>query len=632
MARRRTPRGSVRVVFLSLTTLAIAVTVSNTFYLNPFKYVMMDQAFWAILLAIFLPFTFLFFAAGESAPTDHVPWYDFILALLSAVGPIYVIISAEKIITEGWVILPPRTAVIVGLLTWLLLLEAVRRVAGLPLFIVVALFSIYPLFAHHMPSLLAGKAYTINRIVAFHFLSASSIFGLPIQVFARLIVGFMFFGVALQVTGGGKFFLDLAQGLLGHVRGGPAKVCILASSFFATMSGVAVSNVITTGSVTIPTMKRLGYPPYFAGAVEACASTGGLLMPPVMGITAFIMADFLRIPYYEVCLAAALPILLFYLGLFMQLDFYAAKTGMQGLPKAELPPLIKTLKQGWFYLGTVGVLIYFLFFYRVESWAPFFGIIFLFLCALSRKETRPGLRTLVELMDMTGRALVELTPLIAAVGMLIGALSLTGVAHSFASELSELAGENLALLLGFGAIGSLVLGMGMPISTCYIFLALMIGPALINFGLDPIATHLFFLYWGMLSFITPPVCLAVYAACGIAGSTVMQTGLQAVRLGLVGFIIPFFFVINPALVAQGSLLDILHSFLSCIAGVVLLSAGLEGYLLRLGAVGPVTRILLFVSGLLLMFPGWKSDLSGIGLLLITFLNFSHKHHSSQQDL
>jgi TRAP transporter 4TM/12TM fusion protein len=380
------------------------------------------------------------------------------------------------------------------------------------------------------------------------------------------------------------------------------------------MSGSTISNVITTGSMTIPVMIKTGYPRYFAAAVESCASTGGLLMPPVMGITAFIMADFLRIPYYQICLAAALPIILYYIGLFLQLDLYAAKTGLKRLPRTELPSVIKSLKQGWIYFAALLVLIYFLFYEHVESWAPYYGTLSLLCFSFLSKETRPKLGTFVDLMESTGNALVNLTPLLGAVGMLLGALSLTGVAHSFAGELTDLAGGNLAVLLALAALGSVIMGMGMPAVTCYIFLAMLVGPALVNAGLDPIGSHLFFLYWGMLSFITPPVCLSVYAACGIAGSGVVRTGVQAVRLGLVGFLIPFFFILNPALIGKGSFFGVVHAFFSALVGVVLLCAGLEGYFLGIGRIGWITRIIWLAGGVFLMFPEWKTDMLGLLLL------------------
>ncbi|MFC1869214.1 TRAP transporter permease [Thermodesulfobacteriota bacterium] len=619
MGKLRPLEGPLKWVFVFFTALALAVSVINLFNITPFGLVMIDLAYWAVILGVFLPFSFLVFPAYGKASRDSIPWYDYLLAVLSILGPLYVIGNSEAILVEAWDAQPTLTAYVLGLLLWLLLLESTRRIAGLPLLIVVGLISAYPLFASHMPDLFVGKSYPMRRIIGFHFMSSSGIFGLPLQVFCRLIVGFMLFGVTLQVTGGGKFFFTISQGLLGSVRGGPAKVSILASSLFATMSGSSVSNVITTGSMTIPVMINSGYPRHFAAAVESCASTGGLLMPPVMGITAFIMADFLRIPYYQICLAAALPIILYYFGLFLQLDFYAARVGLKRLPKISLPSIAGSMRHGWIYFGALLVLIYFLFVEHVESWAPYYAAIFLLGFSFIFKQTRPRLQTFVDLLENTGTLLINLAPLLGAVGMLLGSLSLTGAAHAFAGELTELAHGSLPLLLILAALGSLIMGMGMPAVTCYIFLAMLVGPALINFGLNPIAAHLFFLYWGMLSFITPPVCLSVYAACGIAGSSILRTGFQAVRLGLVGFLIPFFFAFNPALIGAGTFLEVIHAFFSAVAGVVLLSAGLEGYFLVLGKIGWATRILWFGSGILLMFPGWKTDMLGLGILGVGIL-------------
>jgi TRAP transporter 4TM/12TM fusion protein len=402
---------------------------------------------------------------------------------------------------------------------------------------------------------------------------------------------------------------------LGSVRGGGAKVSILSSAFFATMSGSAIANVVTTGSFTIPTMKRLGYPPHYAAAIEACASKGGTLSPPVMGITAFIMADFMGVSYADVCLAASLPILLYWVSLFVQTDLYAAKTGLRGMPREELPGLWQTFKDGWYYLLSLVVLVYFIFVLRVVAWAPFIASATLLVLVNIRKESRLHWRSLFDLAAGTGKILAELMAIMAGVGMIIGALSLTGTAHGLTGWLTQLGGENMLMLLILGAITSFVLGIGLTISACYIFLAMLLAPTLVNVGINEMAAHLFLVYWGSVSFITPPVALAAYAAASIAGADPLKTGFHSVKLGFVSLLVPFFFVYNPALVAQGTFWQIVSAFLTAVAGIVLLSTTFEGYGFIISRISVPVRVLFGAAGLLMFHPKLSSDLIGLGLAL-----------------
>ncbi len=600
--------------FRSATAFAAILSFIYVFKIVIFDYVMPEMSYFAVLIAVFVSSTFLLFRASGKVTSNRVPWYDTLLAFASLLGPIYVLIFNMDIILEGWEVVPPLSAKILGLITWALIIEAVRRAGGAMLAGVILLVSLYPLFAHLCPGILMAKHYSLSRILGFHFLGMQSIFGLPTQVFCRLLIGYMIFAVALQVTGAANFFINFCLAILGSVRGGAAKVSILSSAFFATMSGSAIANVVTTGAITIPTMKRLGYPPYYAGAIEACASKGGVLTPPVMGVTAFIMADFIGVSYADVCIAAALPVFLYWVSLFAQTDFYAARMGLRGLPREELPSLLQTLKQGWFYVVALAVLVYFIFFERVEALAPYYATAVLLILANLRKETRLGPGVILQLTDGTGKILTELMGILVGVGMIIGALSLTGTAHGLSGSLTRLGGDHMFLLLVIGAVTSFLLGIGLTISACYIFLAMLLAPTLVSLGIYEMSAHLFLVYWGSVSYITPPVALAAYAAASIAQANALQTAVQAVKLGFVSLLVPFFFVYNPALVAHGTGLQILVAMSTATFGIILLSAGFEGYCFFLKKISIPVRIVFMAAGFLVFHPRTTTDLIGLGLV------------------
>lgn len=615
-ARYRELQGIHQWYFRCFTAVSSILSFIHIFKIVIYDYVMPDMSYFAVLIAAFVSFTFLLFPATKNAPRDRIPWYDTILAAASLAGPIYVFIFNMDILLKGWVIFPPLGGRIIALITWAIIIEAVRRTGGALLASIVLLVSLYPLFAHLCPGILMAKQYSFSRILGFNLLGMQSIFGLPTQVFCRLLIGYMIFAVALQVTGAANFFINFCLAILGGFRGGAAKVSILSSAFFATMSGSAIANVVTTGAVTIPTMKRLGYPGYYAGAIEACASKGGVLTPPVMGVTAFIMADFIGVSYADVCIAASLPIFLYWISLFCQTDFYAAKVGLKGLPREELPSLWVTIKEGWFYVAAMGVLVYIIFLHRMEELAPYYATVALLILANFRKETRLRWKTFIEMTDGTGKILTELMAILVGVGMIIGALSLTGTAHGLSGTLTRLGGQHMFLLLVLGAITSFLLGIGLTISACYIFLAMLLAPTLVNLGIYEMSAHLFLVYWGSVSYITPPVALAAYAAASIAGSDPLKTAVQAVKLGFVSLLVPFFFVYNPALVGYGTALQILQAMVTATLGIILLSAGFEGYCFFVERISIPVRILFMGAGFLVFHPKGVTDLIGLGLIFL----------------
>ncbi|MEM8814017.1 MAG: TRAP transporter fused permease subunit [Pseudomonadota bacterium] len=447
----------------------------------------------------------------------------------------------------------------------------------------------------------------MRKMIPYHILSSESSFGIPMRAFGTLVIGFIIFGAALQQTGGGAFFNDLALGLVGSLRGGAAKVAIFASGFMGSMSGSVISNVLTTGSVSIPAMKATGFPSRYAAGTEACASTGGVLMPPVMGATAFVMASFLGRPYFEIAVAAAVPSILYYFGLFVQIDAYAARGGLKGMAREDLPSLAKTMRQGWYYLFVFALLIFLMMVLRRETWAPFFATALLLVINQFSATHRLTLEGAVNLVVAIGRGLCELVAVLLGIGLIVGAFSATGLAGTLVNDLVFLAGGSVIMLLIMGAVTSFIFGMGMTVTACYIFLAVVLAPALVSAGLNELAVHLFILYWGMVSYITPPVALGAFAAATMARTNPISAGLEAMRLGSVIYVIPFFFVLNPALIGAGAPAEVAITFAKAIVGVWLIGSGMQGYVVGVGAVQPgmlgtMVRCILVVAGLAFAAP------------------------------
>jgi TRAP transporter 4TM/12TM fusion protein len=595
-------------------------------------YTLLDNAYLYLLCALLVGLVFLFLPATAAARRDAVPWYDAALYLLSLAVFGYFAFNANRILQEAWEFKAPAVAVGIAALGWLLLLEATRRVGGTAVFVTVALLSLYPVFAGVMPGPISGLPQPFGTTAAYHFTSSESVLGIPTRAFGELVIGFVMFGAVLQYTGAATFFNDLAFALFGVVRGGPAKVSIFASGLMGSVSGSVVSNVLTTGVVTIPAMKRTGFSPAYAGGVEACASTGGVLMPPIMGATAFVMASFLGVPYTTVILAALVPSLLFYLGLFIQIDGYAARRGLRGLPRAELPAVARTLADGWQYLFVFVLLVWMLMVLQREALAPFVATGLLLAINQAWPRHRLSIRRLGVLVENVTKSLAELAALLAGVGLIVGALSVTGLAGTLANDLVYLAGNNVYVLLVMGAVTSFIFGMGMTITACYIFLAIVLAPPLITAGFDPVAVHLFMMYWGMVSFITPPVALASFVAAGVSGAAPLQVGLTSMRLGSTMYFVPFFFVLNPALILRGAPLDIAVVVVTAVVGIWLIASALEGYVVGFGSVsggllGGLARLLLLAAGLSMALPGGgelalshlQLSIAGLGLAAVALV-------------
>ena len=612
-ARSKRLTGAAFAGALVLTAAGLALSINQIFNLGAFGFRPISTAYYYMIIGLFGAVGFLAFPARK-ADKARTRWYDWLLAAAVLGLSVWLALNAQRIIDRGWNIAAPVEASVVAGVYTVLALEMLRRSGEMILFYFCLVFAAYPLYAGHMPGFLWGVELGLAETVQEHVFGLESIIGIPMQVVADTLIGFLVFGVVLSATGGGAFFMEFASALLGTARGGPAKVAVIASGFFGMLSGSPTSNVLTTGTLTIPTMKRCGYPAAYAGAVEACASTGGALMPPVMGAAAFIMANFLNVPYGEVVIAAFLPALLYYLALFLQTDLFAARNGLRGLGRAEVPPLLRTLAGGWYYILAIVALTVLLLAYRIEAEAPFYVSLFLLgLAVLRARAIGFTPRRFAELMVDVGQAIAQLVCLIAGIGLIVGAMSVTGVANAFSRELLQYAGGNVYLLLLFGAITSFILGMGMTASACYIFLAIVLAPALVQGGLDPMASHLYILYWGIVSFITPPVALAAITAASIAKSNPMATGFKAIRIGCLLLLLPVLFALEPALILKGDFVSVAQATVTAVAAVVLLASAFEGWLYGVGRLGHWARIGIGIGGLLMLIPEPVTDLVGLAL-------------------
>jgi len=618
-SKYRSPAQGWRVfaVFFAMGGLFLALLYA--FHWRPFGFVLVDITYLYYLIVVFLPLLFIYLPATKKASRERIPWYDVILIVLSTIVPLYFVTKEWEILMLGWETGAPTIPFIFSIILWALIIEAGRRSGGPPFAIIILVFSVYPLFSGYMPGFLWNPSTSFRNLACYHTFSEESIMGIPLHVFGRLFFGFMSFAIILQRLNAGKFFNDMALALVGKTRSGNAKVAIIASSLFASISGAPIANVMTTGAFTIPAMKREGLPGYFAGAVEACASSGGALMPPVMGVVAFIMAEFLEVPYAQVCLVAAVPIILYFVCLFAQIDSYAGRIGLRAKPiEVEVPKVWVTLWHNIHILLSFVVLVLLLFLYRLAAQGAWIATGVAVVIAMFRKETRLDLKGFFLMFEDVGRVLGELMGIMGPVGMIIGSFIITGIAFSLPHQIVSLAGGNVVLLLLLGAIASFILGMGVTISACYIFLAIVLAPGLVEYGFDLFGVHLFILYTGMMSYITPPVALSAFAAATISGASPMRTGVQAMKLGIAKYILPFIFITSPALILRAPALECVYVIATCAMGLTIISGALEGYFWGMGNLKIIARGLLLASGLMLAIPGMTTNAYGAGIFITIF--------------
>lgn len=546
-----------------------------------------------------------------------VPWYDWLLLASGLTGAGFVIFFHESILDYGeYGFLDTKGVILAGMLA-VPVLEAVRRTTGWALPIIIVLFVLMTIFQKFLPGLLYGRGFPLDRLLYGTYVGNAGIFGLPLGIAANIVIVFLIFGALMDRAGASRWFMDMALALTGWSRGGPAKAAVVASAMFGSISGSPSGNSATTGIFTIPMMKKIGYTPAFAAAVEAVASTGGIILPPVMGAIAFIMAEWLEISYATVVISAAAPAALYFLIVFVSVHLQAHRDGIKALPREELPKFWPSFVRGWYYLIPMSALVYFLI---VKSLPPGMSGIYTcgFVVAVSfLSKNRDHWLTPANIMrafDEGTRRWITVASITAAVGIMIGALELSGVGIKVSRFIVDLAGGDLTLTLLLVGIVSLIVGMGLDATPAYITLATLMAPALIRLGVPDIAAHLFVIYWGLASFYTPPTCIAVYVTSGIANSKVWATGWEAMRLGIAAFLIPFAFVFNPGLLMQGSLADIVMAVVTALIGASLLAAGIRGY--AFGLLNILQRLMLIGGGLLLIAPGITLPLIGLGVSVV----------------
>jgi TRAP transporter 4TM/12TM fusion protein len=495
-------------------------------------------------------------------------------------------------------------AITLAVVVLVLLLDACRRSAGIALVFVFAFFFAYALFGHHFSGMFQTKAVSVFRLLTYLALDTSSMLGVALIIACTTVIAFMFFGKLLQVCGGGEFFTDISSAAFGRYRGGSGKVEVVASALFGTISGSAVANVMSTGIITIPNMKRAGYTPTTAGAIEAVSSTGGQIMPPVMGAAAFLMAESLQVRYAEVALAALVPGILFYVSIFAQVDYEAARRGIGGLDPATLPKAGAVMRHGWFFLVPFVVLFYLMFRTNMQAEeAVLWGATAMlpFAAIWGYKGQRLTWKGVLHAFAQTGRDAVEILVICAVAGCVIGLLNITGLALGLGLSLVKLGENSLPLLLVAVAIICVILGMGLPTTGVYLLVALLAAPPLVKLGVPPMAAHMFVFFFGCLSMITPPVAMAAYAAAHIAQAPPMKVGFRACQLGWPAFALPFIFAWSPTLLLIGAPLDIAISVAAAVVGVWLASAAIGGYLFR--ELGPLQRCLFAAAAAMLLLPG-----------------------------
>ena len=573
--------------------LPIAALIYSLQLLPRFGIIIYKEQYLTLFIAICVAISFLIKPFSKSQVRDTPPWYDIVGAVLALIVGGYIFLNYDEIVRSLGLITTDK--VIVSVIGIVLLLEVARRHVGWTMVSVGLLALGYAYFGHYLSGMFETRVIRWDRLVTYNYLGTGAIFGTPVYVAATIVTSFVVFGQVLFLVGGGDAISDFAFALMGRRKGGPAKVAIMSSALFGSLSGSASANVATTGMLTIPMMRKVGYSPERAGAVEAVASTGGLVLPPVMAATGFLMAEFLAVPYATVAIAAAVPALLFYFCVYLQVHLEAVKASMEGADATELPDLRDAGRRMIPVAVPFAILLWTLFGWNwnpaASAFAASFATILMSLVLPSmRRPARAYVRTFVE----AGEATVFIAIMCAIAGIVVGCLGLTGLGSSLSQNLIAASGGSIWLLLIFSAIGCIILGMGVPVTATYIILVILIGPAFEQLGINKMGAHMFIFYFGTLSFLTPPVCLSVFVASSIARSAPMKTALEALKLAVVAYIIPFAFVLNPAFLLQGTLVEIGAAIIGGVASVFLISAGLVGYLAR--RVSVVMRLVLIAIG------------------------------------
>ncbi len=575
----------------------------------------------AIHVAFILGLVWLYYPATKKSPRNRPSVIDLGLFAATIVMILYTWFTRDLFLKRAGVAV--TSDYIIGAMTILLALEACRRAVGKGLLILVIVFLIYALFGPYFPGVFAHRGHTIQRIIYQMYLTGEGIFGMPIGVSATYLIIFIILGAMLEKSGLGKLFNDIAMAAGGRLTGGPAKVAVVASALVGMIQGSAATNVATSGAFTIPLMKKVGYKPYFAGAIEAAASTGGQFMPPIMGSVAFIMAEFLGVPYLSIAAAAIVPALLYFGSVFIQIDLRARKMKLRGLSKEEMPDVKKTLVRYGQMMLPVILLVYLLIEGRTPLYAAFFTVVATWILSWVRKETRIGPKEMKDVAVNSSRNILSIGVAMANAGFVVAILSITGLGVILADNIVRLSGGHLFIALVLSMLVSIVLGMGLPTSACYVIAASITVPILRAMNVPAFQAHFFVLYFSVISTVTPPVALSAYVGAGMANADPNKVGWAAFKLALAGFIIPFFFVYSPEmLLISDSVWMIIWSSITAFIGIGFLAVAIEGYLLHLLKIW--TRAFFLAAAILMITPSLSTDLIGIGAgvvgIILTIMN------------
>jgi TRAP transporter 4TM/12TM fusion protein len=624
----------VKVIFLTTNMASILLFIFHWFAI-PINGVVLSGTSYYYLLFSMLGFNTFMGLAISSRQRGGPRWYDYVLGVILTGCLVYFLFNSDPISRRMWEPPPGALQITLAILVAFISLEAGRRIAGWGYVAVIVICVIYPLFADQLPGVLYGFPLKFETIMADFAFGADGILGLPGHILGELILGFYIFAGFMVGLGGGEFFLKLAVALMGQFRGGPAKVAVLASGFFGSLSGNAIANIVGTGSFTIPAMKKMGYPPHYAGAIEACASTGGAIMPPVLGAMAFTSCVIAGIPYTDMMIAAFIPAVLYYLGLIVQVDCFAARSNFVGLPRADIPRLGPVLRDGWPFIVTLAFLTVGMVYFRWGDIAPVYAVFVLVSSVaiqtvvnivLNRRRSNksPGAKAPLQTNQLTWKkmedTLVSTSGLInfgvgifLSMGLIMVSLYKTGMAAALTSWIVNMASSSIYLILLAGVLFLTVMGMIGLQSTAHLFLAVTMAPAIVkSTGVPPTAAHLFIISYAILGGLTPPVAINAFVAAALAGASPMRTAWTACRLGIVLFFMPFFFVLQPNLVMSGDWYMILYHALLAILGVWILASALEGFLLRVGKLRAWERIVLFSGGFMIAFPDAFTTWVGLG--------------------
>lgn len=554
---------------------------------------------------------FMLFPGWKKAK-EKVHLVDWLFVIASIGVFVYVFVNLQQILFRFGV-MPTMMDSIVAFVGILLVLELTRRTSGWTLPILAGIFILYAFIGPYLPSILNHSGYSLERFVTYIY-GLDGVFGVTLDVSSKYILLFIIFGAFLEKSGVGRFFIDFSFALAGGLRGGPAKVAVVSSGLMGMMNGTSAGNAVATGSLTIPLMKRVGYNPKFAAATEATASAGGQIMIPIMGAGAFLMAEITGIRYSEIVIAATIPALLYFLSVFLMVDFEAVKRGMKGIPRKDLPKVKDILKKSYLFVPILVLIGLLLNGYSVIM-SGTYSIIACFVVSFFNKETRMGVMKVIGAFELGMKNTIQLLAVCACAGIIVGVLALTGLGLRFSSMLFSVAGNSELLALLFAMLISIILGMGMPTTAAYAVAASVVAPGLMNLGIEPLFAHMFVFYFAVMSAITPPVALAAYAAAGIAGTDPMKTGVEAFRLGIAAFIVPFMFIYSPEILMVGGAGSIAFASITAAIGIYLLAASIQGWFAGRRA-NIITRILLVGASLLLIDSGLQTDLIALAVVAV----------------